>query len=308
MEIIFNSPEYLWFLFSIPLLIFAHFATLKNVKRRAVKFANFAAIQRITGGEVLSKNLSLLIIRIIILLLFILAIAGATFIYTGMASNYDYVLAMDNSNSMIVEDFEPTRFEAAKIAAKDFVNQLDPDNYVGVLSFSSVSMIESQLSNDFLHVKAVIDRIELSEVGGTDMGQAIVNGANLLWDSDKGKAIILITDGQSNIGISLDEAVNYANLRNVIVHTIGIGTPEGSSFFGTILVLDEESLIYIAEHSGGKYFRAENFEELESAYNQIVNLTERKISQNLNMSFIFLALLLLLYEWILINTKYRTIP
>lgn len=308
MEIIFNNPEYLWFLFSIPLLIFAHFATLKNVRRRAVKFANFAAIQRITGGEILSKNLTLLIVRIIILLMFVLAIAGATLTYKGMASNYDYVIGMDNSNSMIVEDFEPNRFEAAKMAAKDFINQLDPDNYVSIMSFSSVSKIESQLSVDFLHVKAVIDRIEMSEVGGTDMGQAIINGANLLWNSDKGKAVILMTDGQSNIGISLDEAVEYANLRDVIVHTIGIGTPEGSDFFGTTLVLDEESLAYIAANTGGRYFRAENVGELENAYNQIINLTERKISQNLNMSFIFLALLLLLYEWILINTKYRTIP
>jgi len=308
MEIIFNNPEYLWFLFSIPILIFAHFATFKNVKRRAIKFANFAAIQRITGGEVLSKNLTLLFVRILILLLFVLAISGATFVYKGMASNYDYIIAMDNSNSMIVEDFEPTRFDAAKSAAKDFVNQLDPDNYVGILSFSSVSLIESQLSADFTHVKAVIDGIELSEVGGTDMGQAIINGANLLFDSDKGKAVILITDGQSNIGIPLDEAVDYVNKRDVIVHTIGIGTTEGSSFFGTTLTLDEESMAYIAANTGGRYFKAENVEELKNAYSQIIELTERKISQHLNMSFIFLALLLLLYEWILINTRFRTIP
>jgi len=308
MEIVFERPEYLWFLFSIPLLIFAHFATLRTVKRRAIKFANFAAIQRVTGGELLSKNLFLLIMRIFILCLFIFSIAGATVIYQGMASNYDYVIAMDNSNSMIVEDFKPNRFDASKMAAKDFIDKLGPDNYIGVLSFSSISQIESPLSNDHLHVKTVVNNIELSDVGGTDLGQAIVNSANLLINSDKGKSIILLSDGQSNIGMPLDEAIDYANIREVTVYTIGIGTSEGSDFFGVPLVLDEETLSYIAANSGGKYYKAENVEQLNNAYNEIAKVTERKISNNLSMTFIVLALMLLLYEWILINTKYRTIP
>jgi Ca-activated chloride channel homolog len=308
MEIAFNTPEYLWLLFAVPVLIFAHFATLKHIKRRAIKFANFAAIERVTGGELLSSNLFLLVVRIFILLLFIFSIAGATVIYKGIASNNDYVIAIDNSNSMIVEDFEPTRFDATKNAANYFVDKLSPDNYVGILSFSSISMIVSPLSNDFIHFKSVVNDLKLSDVGGTDIGQAIVNSVNLLTNSDKGKAVVLLTDGQSNLGLPLDQAVDYANLREVIVYTIGIGTPEGSTFFGTTLVLDEDSLKYIAESTGGKYYKAENVDQLKHAYDEIADLTERKISQNLNMSFIVLALLLLLYEWILINTKYRTIP
>lgn len=308
MEIIFSSPQYLWFLFAIPILIFSHFVTLKSFKKRALKFANFTAIQRVTGGELLSKNLFLLMIRIIILLLFIFSVSGMSVIYKGMASNYDYILAMDNSNSMIVKDFEPTRFDAAKVAAIDFLDKLGPDNQVGLVSFSSVSMIENSLSNDFIHMKFVINGLEMSDVGGTDLGQAIVNSANLLVNSDKGKSIILLTDGQGNIGIPLEDALEYANKREIIIYTIGVGTEEGSNFFGITLVLDEDSLIYIAENTGGKYYRAENAEELKEAYNEIANLTERKITQNLDISFIVLALLLLLYEWILINTRYRTIP
>ena len=106
----------------------------------------------------------------------------------------------------------------------------------------------------------------------------------------------------------LDEAIDYANIREVTVYTIGIGTSEGSDFFGVPLVLDEETLSYIAANSGGKYYKAENVEQLNNAYNEIAKVTERKISNNLSMTFIVLALMLLLYEWILINTKYRTIP
>ena len=308
MEIIFDKPEYLWLLFSVPLLIFAHFAALKSVKRRALKFANFAAIQRVTGGELLSKNLFLLIVRIFILLLFIFSIAGVTLIYKGMASNYDYILAMDNSNSMIVEDFKPNRFVVAKETAREFVENLGPDNYVGVLSFSSVSQVETPLSNDQLHVKKVINDIQLSDVGGTDLGQAIVNGANLLLQSDKGKSIILLSDGQNNIGLPLEQAVDYANIREITIYTVGMATEEGADFFGVPLVLDEETLSYIAISTGGKYYKVSSEEELKKAYDEIANITERKISNNLSLTFIILALLLLLYEWILINTKYRTLP
>ena len=242
------------------------------------------------------------------LLLFIFSIAGLTLIYQGMASNYDYVLAMDNSNSMIVEDFKPSRFVVAKETAKDFADKLGPDNYVAVISFSSISQVETILSNDHLHVKQVINNIQLSDVGGTDLGQAIVNGANLLLQSDKGKAIVLLSDGQSNIGLPLEQAVDYANIREITIYTIGMATKEGADFFGVPLVLDEETLSYIAVNTGGKYYKVENIDELKKAYDEISNITERKISNNLSLSFVILALLLLLYEWILINTKYRTIP
>jgi len=136
----------------------------------------------------------------------------------------------------------------------------------------------------------------------------LITGANLLLNSDKGKAIILLTDGQSNLGLPIQDAIDYVNLRDIIVYTIGIGTKEGSDFYGTTLVLDDESLGSIAVNTGGKYYKVESVDELNKAYEEISNVVERKISRELNMSFIILALLLLLYEWVLINSKYRTIP
>ena len=129
-----------------------------------------------------------------------------------------------------------------------------------------------------------------------------------MLQSDKGKAMILLSDGQGNIGIPIEEAVDYANIRGITIYTIGMATEEGANFFGVPLVLDEETLSYISVNTGGKYYRVGNKEELEKAYNEIANINERKISNNLSLTFIILALLLLLYEWILINTKYRTLP
>src|SRR3989344_2294049 len=122
MEITFTNPEYLWFLFVIPILILVHFAGLRSTRRKALKFANFEAIERVTGGQVLSKNLFLLTIRLIIVILFVLALAGTIYWYAGQGSDFDFVLAIDASNSMLATDLPPNRIEVAKIRAQEFIS------------------------------------------------------------------------------------------------------------------------------------------------------------------------------------------
>ena len=154
----------------------------------------------------------------------------------------------------------------------------------------------------------VIRNIELSSTGGTDIGEALVTGANLLMGSENAKAIILITDGQSNVGLPVADAIEYINLRQVTVYTIGIGTEEGADFYGAQLVLDETTLKNIALSTSGEYYRAEDEVQLQDAYSRIANSMERKITQRLDLWFTIIALFLLIFEWTLINTKYRTIP
>jgi len=308
MELNFVNPEYLWLLFSLPILIFIHFTTLKSTRRRAFKFANFEAIERVTGGELLSKNLYLVFIRVMILFLFILAISGVSFTYQGLGSNYDFVIAIDNSNSMIVDDFIPSRLQAAKTAAIDFLDEISPDNKVGIVTFSSAAYSQSELTEDRFKTSQVIRSIELSSTGGTDIGEALVTSTNLLIGTLNPKAIILITDGQSNVGLPVSDAIDYVNLRHVTVYTIGIGTDEGADFYGAQLVLDEETLKNIALSTSGEFFKAEDVTELKNAYDRIANSTERKITRRLDLVFTIIALFLLILEWTLINTRYRTIP
>ena len=153
MEVVFANPEYLWFLLAIPLIIVVHFLALKSTKRRALKFANFETIKRITSGEVLSKNLNLLVVRIVILILLALSLAGATYYYTGAASNFDFVLAIDSSSSMLTDDFSPNRIEVAKEAAKTFIDVIPHTNKIAIVSFSSIVDVKQPLTDDFLLAK-----------------------------------------------------------------------------------------------------------------------------------------------------------
>ena len=309
MEIIFEKPDYLWLLFVIPIIIIVHFLTLKITTRKAVKFANFEVIQRITGGESLSKNFSLLVLRTFIILLFIFVLGGLTLSYVGQGSTADFAIAIDASNSMLVQDLLPNRLEAAKEKANEFIDTLNSRNNIAVISFGGNAFVESELTIDHFEAKAAVLKINARDTGGTSLGDAIISSVNTLIPSVNNKIVILITDGRSNVGADVDNAIEYAKLKQAAINTIGIGTNEGGEYLqGVNLTLDENILMEIAASTNGKYFKAESSESLSEAYREIAQTTETTIFRNLTLSFTLAALFLLLLEWILFNTRYRTIP
>lgn len=312
MEIIFQNPIYLWFLVSIALLIMVHLFTLKHVRRRALQFANFDAIARVTGKRLLSQNTPLLSIRIFTLLFATLALAGTTFVYTGQSNEFSFVLAIDASGSMTSTDFEPSRLESAKEEAISFVNSLSSQTRIGLISFSGTSFIEEETTTDLDQIKDTISKIEVKKIGGTDLGEVIITGTNMLSKETKSKVLIILTDGRSNVGVDIHEAIPYAIKNEVLIYTIGMATKEGGTIGGIsqdlLLRLDPETLTTIAFNTGGEYYEATDPASLEKAYNEIEKSTRELITLDLTLLFMTLTLLLLFLEWALVNTRYRTIP
>ncbi len=310
MRVTFLRPLYLTFLVSVPFFIVAHFLILKHVKRRALVFANFEVIERATGNQILNKNIVILIIRLFALVLFVFSAAGSILWYTGTPSNFDFVIAVDTSSSMLAKDFEPTRLEAAKNAAQEFVNQLPFQTRVGLISFSGSSFVEVQPTKDKGFVASKIGELGVKPVGGTDLSEALVTSTNMLTDIERAKSVILLTDGQSNVGAEPSFGAEYANDNGVTVHTIGMATEAGGQFarIEAISKLDEGTLRMISDNTGGRYFKAESEEQLKKAYKNIAETTRQKVSLNLQLPLLLAALTLLFIEWGLINTKYRTLP
>ncbi|MFH1248575.1 MAG: VWA domain-containing protein [archaeon] len=312
-DITFKDPIYLWFLGAIVILIALHFVTLKHTKRRALKFANFEAIERVTGSEILSKNILLLYIRLIIIFLIIFAVAGTTIWYTGKATNTDFVLAIDASSSMQAQDILPNRLEAAKEAAIFFVDSAYARTKIGIISFSGSAFIETELTEDMLKVRQAISGITTRYVGGTDILDAVVTGTDLLFKGKNMKSIILLSDGQINVA-SVEDVVDYAKKNGVIIHTIGIGTEQGGKIGDvgpsgeTISKIDTDSLKAIAYSTGGSFHLVSKQQELVNAYLEVLQSSTARLSINTAPAMIILALLLLIIEWVLVNTKYRTLP
>jgi len=327
MNITFTNPTYLWILAAVPILIITHFYTLGKSRSVALKIANFEAISRVTKGEFLgkpyksffrNKNPLILLLRTITYCLFILAISGATLWYVGESSESDFVLALDASSSMLADDFEPTRLDASKEAAKLFVNTV-PKAKIGIVTFSGVPIVKLRPTKDKETIMQTINEIDIMETGGTNIGDAIISSSTLLGDQENGVSdiVVLLTDGRSNVGPQIDTAIEYAVDNNIVINTIGIGTEEGGKFLenvsqevADILVskIDEESLQYIANVTHGKYYRAEDQQNLDNAFIEIASLTNRRISLDLSWMFLVAGLILLSLEWVLLNTRYKTIP
>src|SRR3989338_8097940 len=104
MRLDFVNPEYLWFLLSIPLLIITHFYFLHHAHSKAFRFANFDALKRVTGKDLITKNILVLTIRCLVLVLMILASSGVEVWYIGESNQNDYIIAIDTSLSMTTTD------------------------------------------------------------------------------------------------------------------------------------------------------------------------------------------------------------
>jgi Ca-activated chloride channel family protein len=317
MEITFLRLEYLWLLISLPLLAATHFFVLRYLKRRALKFANFEAIRRVVGPEgtsknvnFLSKNIGLLILRMLALFFIITGLATPVVYYPAKTSSSVFVLAIDTSSSMLADDFAPSRLESAKSAALKFLEKIPAKTRVGIVSFSGSSFVENDLTEDKLLLSSKIKNLGVSSIGGTDIGSAIITSVNVLLKENSSKTIILITDGQSNVGVEPLKGAEYAEEKNVVVHTIGIGTQKGGSFLlpEAVSTLDEETLKKISQLTYGEYYRAENPKSLEQAYEKIAEHSVQRISRNIGFELLLVAIVLLFVEWSLMNTRYRTLP
>jgi len=309
-SISFTQPQFLWAFVSLPILVAVHYLTFNYAKSRAFEFSNFQALVRVSKGFKVQKNILLLVIRIITLISIILAISGMTFWYKGEGSDFDFILAIDASSSMLTEDYEPNRLESAKETALFFIDNVPAETKIGVLSFAGTSFIKQNLIDDRFLIKQAIKGMEAEQVGGTDLGDAIVTGTNMLFNSDKGRAVVLLTDGRSNVGIFLDDALEYVKKSHVLVHAVGVGTEEGGFIQNVTaaLKLDEESLKKISSETGGLYFIAENKEKLKEAFDQISRSTAKLVSINLSVILLLVALGLSLLDWSLINTSFKRIP
>ena len=302
-SISFLQPIYLLFLFLIPFFIFIHLATLKATKTTSLRFANFEAIAKIKGVDFFSKNIIILSLSILIVFLLVMGLSGAVLNIIIEASDHSFVIALDSSKSMEADDIAPNRMEAAKSAAADFVESVPITTKVGIISFSGNAFIEQDLTDSKSLMKTAISEIEAGNIGGTDIFEAVVTGTNLL-KGEKSKAIILLSDGQINVG-DITQVIEYASNNGVIIHTIAIGTGEGGQTSYGLSKLDEDTLMSLSHNTNGEFFSAIDESELNDSFNNAIKKTRRSVGINLSSYLFITAILLFSLEYILVNGRYR---
>jgi Ca-activated chloride channel family protein len=248
--------------------------------------------------------------RVLTLVFLIMAVSGMILIYEGTVTEFDFVIAIDASASMLAEDYQPDRLTAAKEAAQLFVDSVPAGTKMGVLSFSGTGFVQQELTDSAEDVKNAIVGIGVVIAGGTAIGESIVSSTNMLLAGSKRKSIVLLTDGENNIGISIGDALEYAKGFDVVINTVGIGTESGAVMGDTefYVGLDEETLRTISQETGGGFYRAQTRDELVGSFALIASGSEKDISVDMTSYLMLIALVMFLIELVLVNSKYRTIP
>ncbi len=188
----------------------------------------------------------------------------------------DVILAIDISTSMDANDVKPSRLEKAKYELSRLISNLKGDR-VGMIVFAGTAHLHVPLTTDYAAAKLFLNSIDTDMVSakGTNLASAIELALdNVDTENEKYKVIILVSDGEDHEGKAI-ELAEKARERNIIIHTMGVGTPAGGpipiidengrqSFkkdsHGTIITtaLNDAVLNDIALTTGGKYIRVEN--------------------------------------------------
>ena len=200
---------------------------------------------------------------------------------TRPAEGIDIVLTIDASSSMTQFTLggDVTRIESARRVARDFIAHRQDDR-VGLVIFQRRSLVLSPLTLDLEAIDTLIEESVRSGLipDGTALGLAMAESVDLLRDSQASSRIVVaLTDGENNVpGVSTQQAAAVARALGVRMYTIGLPPRATGS---SNVSLDELALIYAADETGGRYFRATDTAELAAAYEEIAELERQRVGE-----------------------------
>ena len=197
------------------------------------------------------------------------------------AEGIDIVLAIDTSSSMTQFRLggEETRIDAARRVARDFIAQREDDR-IGLVIFQRSSLVLSPLTLDLAAIDTLIETSVRSGLipDGTALGLAMAEAVDLLRDSQAAsRVVVALTDGENNVpGVTTQQAAAVAHALGVRIYTIGLPSGQRSS---AAVSFNELPLIYAADETGGRYFRAADAAELAAAYEEIAQLERARVGE-----------------------------
>ncbi|MEY2415465.1 MAG: Ca-activated chloride channel [Ilumatobacteraceae bacterium] len=223
------------------------------------------------------------------------------------------MLLFDVSLSMESNDVAPNRLDAAKKAGEDFVDAVDPDVDVGLISFSGTVSTDVEPTTDRAQLTKAIEALQLGE--GTAIGDAIAAGVHLLQrgqpaTADSPGTLVVLSDGETTRGRPTADGAQVAADAHVPVYTIAFGTdsgtitnPQTGQIDPVPVKLDE--LQSAADATGGKAYVAPSSADLAKAYADIRANLKQTVGDavvtihELTWRYVLAAVVLLMIAWAL---------
>ncbi|MFN2153162.1 MAG: VWA domain-containing protein [Anaerolineales bacterium] len=284
-------PWMLLSLFFVPLFVWFYSRLLHKRQVAATELGSLGVLQTSSGAHLgRQRHLPPLVFLFGLTLLLIGLARPETYVELPSVEG-NVILVFDVSSSMAAEDLEPSRMEAAKNAARIFVENQPDTIQIGVVAFSNGGLVVQPPTND---QAAILDTIRrLSPQGATSLGQGIFSALNAIAGDDiqvelpetegevpsinigshPSSVILLLSDGENTSSPDPLEVAQLAADASVRIYTVGIGSPEGTVLeldgFNIVTQLNEANLQEIANVTNGAYYRAENEGSLDEIYKNV---------------------------------------
>ena len=323
------QSQYLLLLLIVPLLFVAYALYLRARRKRLARFGSPELVSQLMPDASTGKGWLKISLLAAAWFFFVIGLArpqlGAR-LKEHQSQGVEVMVALDVSNSMLAEDYSPNRLERSKLAISRLVDKLQGDR-IGLVVFAGEAFVQLPITADYVSAKVFLKSIDTESVPiqGTALSEALMASArSFSTQSERSRAIILISDGEDHEGEAIEAARAIAE-QGIRIYCIGVGSPQGKPIpkngsllkdaSGEIVVtrLNEEILQEIAGAGNGKYVRAG---AAEFGLNPIIDDIRTLDKEQFNsvvfedfdeqfMYFFAIALFFLILEQLVSDTKAR---
>ena len=273
----FKAPTRLWALVALPVLIVLYVVLLRLKGRTGIRYTNTAVIGAILPRQSQWRRHVAVAMSLCSLVALTMAWARPMGQEKVPRERATVVVVIDNSQSMMAKDVKPTRLDAARTAAKDFVNSLPASFNVAVVALNGNPSVKMPPSVDRAATLRAIDGLELSD--GTAIGSSITASLDAIKQapggSDKTPApglVVLLSDGTNTDGPDPMGAAAQAKAAKVPVYTISYGTSTGYvDLDGQRYRVPPDSAMLkkVAAATGAQEWSADSAGQLKSVYKDV---------------------------------------
>jgi Ca-activated chloride channel family protein len=325
----FQHIDHLYTLGLLPLLVLLFIATLYWRKKRLKKLGDEQLIGQQIRGFIPGRNAFKFILLAVALSAIIIGWANLRMgdkTEKVERKGVDVIIALDVSKSMLANDIQPDRLTRAKQLIMRMTDKMQNDR-VALIAFAGKAYLEVPLTIDYSAVKMLLQNVspDLIPTQGTVIGDAVDMAMQSFSQNErKYKSLIIISDGEDHDEQAL-EKVRQAADAGVIVHTVGIGSPQGATLYDpqtksvkldetgnpVVSKLNEDELRSLASAGHGSYYLLQNTDEVAD---KLTNSLESMEQKNLGsvvytdftsyyQYFLLAGFLALIIEWILPGVK-----
>ena len=278
----FEWPLVLLGLLAVPMLLALYVADQRRRASSAARFANPRLFPGLVGASPSWRRHVPFALMLIALSALVLGLARPHATVTVKREEATVILAVDVSRSMAATDVPPSRLQAARAAASDFLDEIPKKFRVAVVSFASRAVVALPPTTDRSLARQALGSLEPGQ--GTALGDAVELSARLAHRERAADgtplpaSVLLISDGANDGGrFTPAAAAEHAKAEAMPVYTVLIGTDSGAvqeTLPGGLRAIirvppDPDTLSQLAEATGGESFAATNDRRLRDVYDRL---------------------------------------